>query len=246
MILRIDHIALSARDLNFAKTFFIGLGYKEKFTDFNLINIESKKRFCKTYTPFHDICLLEATNSYPVEIIKLNSVNDNLTNIIPIIEGDISERLIAEKNSETKYSKLNLNNIDFYYKFLTKEKISFNKIVIKTSKIEESVAFWKLFEFEEIVRDKGHILLSFKELFTNQEFFIQLEEIQETIKNYLDSSYFNCIAFISSSIDKDRKKIKSLGNYVSDVEELKVNNKNLKISFIQGPSGEMVELIGIK
>ena len=59
----------------------------------------------------------------------------------------------------------------------------------------------------------------------------------------LDDKGFNCLAFISTSLERDKQSLERDGFFTTDIESVVTNGKNLRIFFSIGPSGEIVEMI---
>jgi catechol 2,3-dioxygenase-like lactoylglutathione lyase family enzyme len=74
---------------------------------------------------------------------------------------------------------------------------------------------------------------------------IILSETESRIgPSHLDKAGFNCLAFLSNDLLKDRLRLMGLGALeAGEPSDHVVDGKPLKISFIKGPDGELVELI---
>ncbi len=135
------------------------------------------------------------------------------------------------------------NNQEGFIRPYSMEKY-FNKIIINTDNIEKSVDFFKLlgFSFTQII-DNMHELKFFSILNPN-DFYIYLN-YNEKNKYYLDDKNYNCLALITNSAQKEKEVLKNNGFKTTDIEELTVNGKNVKIFFTQRDDNEIVEIIEI-
>jgi hypothetical protein len=114
-----------------------------------------------------------------------------------------------------------------------------SEIVVQTSNIEKSLSFWSLLGFRKTGK---HGQLRFDSLVPKHTCIITLEE-GGIAENKLDDAGFNCIAFITSSIERDNENLKKAGSVVSEISEFSSNNKKMKIMFARSKGGELIELI---
>lgn len=122
------------------------------------------------------------------------------------------------------------------------ELIESNVILVKTDSIQESKIFWENLGFK-FLNDTEAV---FTPPFFNEKIFkIELKLDTNIVKRKLDDAGFNCIGLISTSIERDIKKLNQQNCYISAVENLKVNNKNMRICFVQRDKNEIVELIEV-
>ena len=74
-------------------------------------------------------------------------------------------------------------------------------------------------------------------------------KIYETVKdnsNYLDQEGFGSLAFVVDNAKKQRELFVNNGYECSEIEELNVNGKRLKIFFTNSPTNEIIEFIGLR
>lgn len=114
---------------------------------------------------------------------------------------------------------------------------------------EASRSFWrdKLRFEEKVLRADEAVKLKLTSPFPQWNLEVDLiQSSGEKRKNYLDVEGFSCIAFISNKIESDLENIWQAGKRASEVFELEVNRKWLKVAMVEGPSGEIIELIEIQ
>lgn len=117
-----------------------------------------------------------------------------------------------------------------------------NKIVVKTNDIQKSKDFWSAIGFKE--KEKGE--MEFNTIFpTSVKLYLSFELSEQTDYKINDKGY-NCIGLVTTSILKDIEKLKKLECEISEIQELTVNNKPMKICFAQRNLCEIIELIEIK
>lgn len=135
-----------------------------------------------------------------------------------------------------------------------------NGLYVKTDNLEKSISFWKNFRFEVCERWEKEAVLKLK-VFLPQSilFTLYLSEtsqsgstntvnnVNEINKNpHLDDIGVSCLSFLSSSVEKEKDLLKRAGLRLIDVGSLRINQKQLTIIFVLGPSGELVEVIDVK
>ncbi len=218
MIIKIDHLALSSRDIDRDAKLLEEKGYKIIFKEKSAINLKIKENLLRRFNKFHDLCLLGSENSAPIEIIDHYHINDQQGYMLPIYE-----------NTDNKDKTLH-----------------FNTALIKTNKFNESIEFWKLFGFKEIKRENNIFTLEFKSPINRTNFSIKIKKDHHNKRPLLDDRGFNCIAFVSNSAQKEREFLVSKGIKTTPIEEPIINGKPLNIFFAIGPSGELVEVLSPK
>ena len=219
MIIKIDHIAFSSRDIDEDARILEEKGYKVIFKEKATPNIKIKKNLLRGFNKFHDICLLESKSSTPIEIINHHNINEQQGYILPIIKN-------INKKDETSY---------------------FNTAIIKTTSFNRSIEFWKLLGFKEIKKENGISVLEFRSIINKTNFTIEIKDNRNYNKKpLLDDKGFTCIAFVSNSAQKERELLISKGVKTTEIEESIINGKLLNIFFAIGPSGELVEVLSPK
>jgi hypothetical protein len=117
----------------------------------------------------------------------------------------------------------------------------FNHIQITVNSMSASLKFWQTLGFQR-QSDQSLLFFSFLDRTNYKISLVENSQVQEL---YLDNKGLNCIAFISNNIKDDWNLLKPVSKNITKVENLIVNDKNLEIFFCQGPSNELVEIIGI-
>jgi len=120
--------------------------------------------------------------------------------------------------------------------------VSGNEVAFKTSDRTSSLDFWQRLGFKP---DPENNTVAFNSLFSRLT--IVFEQNEESVhQHFLDDSGFNCLALFSSSVEDDRSKLCESCN-CSEIAELRVNGRNLRIFFANNVSGgELVEIFEIK
>lgn len=121
------------------------------------------------------------------------------------------------------------------------EFIKDNEVTIKTPDTLKSIILWKLLGFQKIQNNR----LVFSSFFAKTPLYINLVEIKDTPKRQLDDFGCNCMGFITSSVTNEHAKLKEICSKITDIEELCVNDNDMKIFFAQYNSNEIIEVIEI-
>ena len=119
------------------------------------------------------------------------------------------------------------------------------QVMALSNVLEQSVEFWKYFGFKISGLDAGRTLLTFNPLLGGALTLIVQEE-KGMRGPFLDTEGFNSLAFISSNISNDLRGIQDKGVETTAIDTIILEEKTLEIFFAKGPSGEMVEVIGLK
>ena len=88
-------------------------------------------------------------------------------------------------------------------------------------------------------------MLSLKTMLDRHNIYIRLSECDESYSNCLDVTGFSSIAWIINKMEKYVKTLHEKGIKVTDIDTLTVHGRKLKICFVLGRQGEIIELIGV-
>lgn len=114
-------------------------------------------------------------------------------------------------------------------------------IEFKTKNLRESRNFFQQLGFREV--ENG--ILSLKTILDKKIYNIRLVETNIDYSGYLDVNGFSSMACIVAKIEEYVKELKRREMTVTDLEQVFVNNRKLKVCFACGKYGEIVELIGV-
>lgn len=255
MIIKIDHLTISASDVKFNRyiNFFKDLGYKLSFIEKDINNLSIKSKLTKDFNTQQSLALLVSDRNINIEVINHGNYFIGDSNITPVFEnlpGKYIEKTIKEGNSSDDRRIVKMKYFDnptYSLNNKEKENFNFNNLIIATNSIKESLKFWDIFGFKIIKENGDSAILEFNSFFKDSYCRINLETSESVNKEiFLDCSGFNCLAFVSNSAIKEKKRINGAGFKTTDIDSLRVNNKELDIFFVLGNQGEIAEVISIK
>jgi len=237
MILDIDHLALCLDSYDEGNNFLSSIGYKCTYSIKEKNNIKTKKLFLEKFSSTHDFALYNLENSFGIEIINHKNCVHKKARIIPKFEnGNLNINKYSKKIIDLLSDCIKREETD------SNKKMIFNKIIFKTNSIIQSEKFWICLGFNKINENT----LEFSSIFNKKKYQIILEEDKEISELKLDYHGFNCIAFISNSIEEEKLKLQKENYFVSDIEEISIKEKKLNLFFCRGPANEIIEIISPK
>ena len=233
MIIDIDHISYCSSNIEEHIEFFKSCGYDLKFFIQKTPNLKIKKKFMKKFSPLQNFALLSSKDNMNVEALNYNHYEYGISYMEPIFEN-ISKPLLNNTKLQVPITILQ-----------TKKKFfKFNKVIVKTFDLKKSLFFWEYFGFKKINSKKNSAILQFNSLINNKIYQIHLKKSSNAItKHDLDDIGFNCIAFVSTSLEHDKKTLTDNGWLTSNIENFTINKKVAQILFCRGYCGEIVEII---
>ena len=101
--------------------------------------------------------------------------------------------------------------------------------------------------FEILGMKKGEdSILEIKPLLDEKKVRIKVNKAQETTPIYLDEIGFGSLAFVVDNANRQKQLLQANNIESSEIEELTVNGKKLKIFFTKSSCGEIIEFIGLR
>ncbi len=216
MIVNIDHIGLSSTNFKQHHQLLTGLGYEKVLQEDDLENLNIKKPYLTKFNETHSLALYRKDKVYGIELLNHGQLTEQPGFIYPYNKDDSAE--------------LSENSI-------------LNTCVVASNDIGASTKFWATFGFLPDGTQDNMTRLRFNAMTTGLDYYLLLRHIAGEYKYYMDTKGFNSIAFISSSVDKEKRKIDRKEYPTSRIDQITVNDRLLDIFFVTGPSGEIVEII---
>lgn len=275
MIIGIDHIALSAIDIDKATDLVSEWGYRSKFINRRLINSPIKTSYLKEKNRLHDISYCQSLSpGLPIELtvhgkkfigkeaspykiaitgknpgIYYNDIADDHSENCEILKDIFGSSVTLIQLPEFQTSCYYINNGSKQHD----DRVIIECILIKAFNLDKSVEFWAKFGFSEKKTSTANQEKSWKLLeFKNHIFPWGLDLILTKAKTkfasriyQLDRPGFTCLAFITNNIFTERQRLKSEKIDVTEISSIEVGGKTLKICLCGNPDGGTLELIQI-
>lgn len=125
-------------------------------------------------------------------------------------------------------------------------KKDYSVIMLHTTNIENTYDFFSNLEIYEEEEVKDGIILSFQPLLSKELLKIYIHKVEKINFPMLDYKGYGAIGIFVDKTLNYMEKFKKNGYFVTEIETLKVNRKNLKIFFVKGKQGEILEIIGVR
>jgi len=252
MIVLLDHIALTPRNLDEGLSVLRILGYKARFKRMGVAELAIKRDMTTLRYGSQDLLLFDSAGNASLEIVNYGRANETETYMLPILEAidasqfnRVGERSIADL-CLTEYTLPNSG----YHVLVGAgqgELFSLKGVVIMVNQLAASIGFWEAFGFRLCARDPGYAVLACKFPLNNFQFKIYLRKSDAAAGAYhLDDMGFNCLALVSNSVQVERELLDRQGFRTTEIEAFRLNDKNYEIMFAVGPSGEIVELLSVQ
>ena len=120
---------------------------------------------------------------------------------------------------------------------------------VKSNNIKDEEKFWATaFNFKVTKKTDDFVLLKFTAAIRNWSFNLLISKCNYTKRIHrLNDRGMNCISFLVDQIEGELEKLKNYGiTAISEPFEVRLNHRTPKVSFFQGPFGEIIELVEIK
>jgi hypothetical protein len=253
VIVGIDHLAFGSRSVRDDLAVFRELGYEAEFIETDLSDLDNKRSLMKRFSGRLDMALLRRADSLGVELLDHGHVVGEGSYLHPVFERvphDVepvngSFAAFGERFVKVRSGKL---GAEFFVPAGSSSlKFECRRVIVDTGDVERSVAFWQSIGFTLVSADASVIRLNFRSLLggTTYELYVR-EERGHAMRRLLDAKGFNCIALVSSDSERDQRKFARLGVRMTESNRFHVGGRDLAIFWLQGPGGEIVEIIGLK
>lgn len=218
MILAISHLAIGSENIEQDASWLESLGYQKAFTEINLENLSIKKNLLRKYTSHHTILLSKKAGSVDLELIQYPSSKkpSGLSWIEPLFSGQ-------------------------------QEASTCNAMAIRARDLEAAISWWTLFGFKLSIKEISQATLTFKSIMQPQQFHLKIQQDNDIHGPiFLDDAIANCLAFITTSVIKEKDLLSQKGVQTTPIQILMVNNRKLSLFFALGPQYEVIEVIGLE
>lgn len=270
MILGIDHLALSCEDIHDAAQILASAGYRIKFVEQDVPNHPNKSRFLKAYRSVHSIAYCQGECGTAIELTqhsaRLNEAESPYQVLLGTMSIDGRDQVSPQHSYESIWqSALGCRSLrrvswpklhaQFWYDAAspTSRAAGIKGVLVPVADIATARHFWShglgLHSVQDGTTPAGQnwAKLSFKALMPGWSADVVLAEGQCQVANpTLDAPGFSCLAFLSSNLDNDSRRLwdagatDSTGDFV-----IELGQKTMRLEMFRGPDNELIELIEI-
>lgn len=252
MIIKIDHLAFCTVHMRDALKAFATLGYEVHFKEDGLRDLDNKKIFMKRFSGKLDMALMNHSGSISIELLNHGHAIVEDSYILPVLEGvpvetdQVGDSIVSCNYSFARVKCSSLKAEFFIMEGTRPTEFRCNKVIVNSYNIEKSTDFWCRLGFRIVSVDDIFTQLEFKVPLSDESYrlYIRKKEPQTNVFR-LDTQGFNCIAFVSTDTEKDGRRFEGLGMRPTETNLFRVNGKDLRIFWLPGPCGEIVEIIGL-
>ena len=208
-----DHVAITTTDIEKDSKELERLGFKHRFTEYGLKNAKEKAPLLRHWADRHDISVFDGIEGIALELTMHHRKADYLYN-----KGFVP---VSDDGSIVGVVRA-VDSIE-------KSRTFYAALGLRP---EDKNGFLHLHVDSPVEKLKSRIIVG------------KTTDPRDSEPMYLDDAGFPCVAFISTDLEADAKKLHGEETqYITDDFKFKVNNKKMKICFVIGPSGEIIELI---
>lgn len=247
MVIDLDHIGFGIDDLKKGLNYFSARGYQVDFIAKDRPNPLIKNDFMESWSSTHNLVRLTSESGCSIELINHGHANSEQQHLLPILLKD-NDAIDLTKLASSRVHR----DSELGFEFIADENCfpvsgNLRNLVIGVDDLSNSAKFWGELGFQRQPLSGGKLaVMTFSApLFDGKLCIVLNENMGKTKAWKIDSFGFNSMAFIVSNIEQERKRLSCVGCSVTDIVEFRPNEKTLKICFIGGPGGELVELIGV-
>ena len=252
MILKIDHLAFCTTHMEHAIKAFETLGYDLHFKETGLRDLENKKDLMQHFSGTLDMTFMTRRGSISIELLDHGHATPGDSYILPVLECALFDvQALDDSFAGSKHAFLRVQSDLLKTQFFIPKEMrtvgfQCNTAIAETDNLEQSAVFWRHLGFNPISIDHQVTHLEFKAPLSKECFQLFLRKKDSRTKQFgLDTQGFNCIAFMSTDTEKDRRKFESMGMAPTETNLFRVNGRDLYIFWTRGPGGEIVEIIGL-
>lgn len=248
MIIKLDHVAFATDDFDRDLRRLKALGYQVQFEERDLHDLENKRQNMRRFDGKLSMALLTRPGSIPIEVLDHGHITDDPPYLIPgfetrLLQGqEIGDRRVFKETSFSR-QQTQLGDV-FVGEEADAESFDCSKVFSDAPDPGEAVDFWLSLGFKAISADSKLVHLEFRSFLSGRlDMYIRRSDQAQPEAYWLDAHGFNCLAFVSSDLQKGWNQFEELGWRPTEPNTFRVNGKELLIYWIKGPGGEIVEII---
>jgi hypothetical protein len=217
MIIGTSHISFSTFNIKKDIEEYCNKGFSLTFLDEHVENHSEKKPYLNNYISTHSIAVLAGKSGIDIELVE------------------------HQKEKATDKKNINIDAVfgDGYVK----------QVEYSVQKLDESISFWQDFMGFAITQSENNFSILKKEsMFPKWNCIVKLSKTDKDFDEpKLDYGGATAIAFFTTNLAKTMETFfHKYDLFGTKTFQLNVNDKDLDIALLSGPSKEIIELIQIK
>lgn len=250
VIFGLDHITLGGAITRDREAFLQELGYQPALRAEHLGNLVIKQPWLTAYGDTHALALFRAPQAAGVEIVDHYATHGRADRLMPVLHGDAPMYATDQLLDDVAGGRVWWSpTIEAGYVLRSGAAAPICDFVWRSVSPEASAEFWRLFGFTPEPADQP----------TDRKFrFRGVDGVACSLTlvaaapstslptTRLDAAGFTCFAFVTTSVDRDVEDLQARGLKTSAVASITPGDRPLHVAFVEGPDGEVVELIGSK
>lgn len=219
MLIQLDHLALTVEDGE-ETNLLRDLGYEESFSYRSIPNPSNKRGLMAEWADEHALALYERPGSIPIELIDYGHFVDAPSHF------KLPYDAFPESESGTQSELPGNSTID--------------TVRVITSSVGASREFWTELGFESV----GQKSVRFNHATSQDSVTFEFQSTGRfPERTRLDARGFPCVAFVTTSLERDRNRMSNAGYEVTDVSKINLPHRTMDVTFVIGPDGVPVELL---
>jgi len=248
VIFGLDHVTLGGSITRERETFLQGLGYQPVLRAERLGNLSIKQPWLSAYSDTHALELFRVPQGAGVEIVDHYATHGRADRLMPVFHGDAplyeTDHVADEvAGGEVWWSP----TIEAGYVLRSGSPAPIRDFVWRSAEPDASAAFWRLFGFApdpaNAPNDRRFRFRGVDGVACSLTLVADSRATALPVTR-LDAAGFTCFAFVTTSVDRDLKDLRAAGMKTSAVASITPGDRPLQVAFVEGPDGEVVELIG--
>jgi hypothetical protein len=258
MILGVDHVALTASDIDADVTELQRAGYSAKFVEKNLPNSREKVSLLRRYTPRHAIAYCRRDKTVAIELVQHDNSLTAGSQGYQVVMGEGAPGTVVASGPEagiwrgalgvsaTETRRWESFNTEFTAAPLD---IGIRGVLVWVRNLTKAEPFWmKGLGFRTQDRGQGWVRLTLPSPVPAWALTVVLaEDSKPRPLPLLDDAGFSCLALLTNRIEADMAEAEQAGaTDITELFEMTTGGKLLRIGLLRGTDGELVELIEMK
>lgn len=257
MILGVDHVALSARDLSAPVAALIGEGYRVMFAETALPNDQTKARFLTEYHQLHSITYLQRAGETAIELTNYGAVQRTCGGYDIWFGGRPQGVIDARGNDHVAGAWRQLGchdpcvcywpavNANIWFDGTGHNGAGIRAVLSQATDIDATLAFWsETFGLRAARASDGLHVVEIKAAVP--QWALRVAFVPGTGQpTRLDDGGFACLALLTNDLASLIERVDRTAVDHTGVFTVRVNGRDLAVAILRAPGGELVELIQV-